>query len=35
MYTRPLATERPLKWLNDLIWSPLDQSSRPVRASSA
>jgi len=34
-YTRPLATARLVKWLNDVICSPLDQSSAPVRASSA
>src|SRR6188508_887264 len=35
MYTRPLATDKLVKWLKVAIWSPLDQSSAPVRASSA
>ena len=24
IYTRPLATESPLKWLKEVIWSPLE-----------
>ena len=27
--TRPFATDSPLKWFHDVIWSPLDQSSFP------
>ena len=35
MYTRPFAMEMPPQWFQLAIWSPLDQSVLPVRASKA
>src|SRR6185312_7837177 len=34
-YSFPFASDSPLKWLNDVIVSPLDHNSFPVCASSA